>query len=526
MTTPNDPELLRAAFSSGQFCYGAELVTTRGFVLAEQPGKLLDLGHQLCDDPRITWVSITDNPGGHVMLPPDWMGQLLAKRRAQIILHLTCKDRNRNGLESAAWRMASEGFRNVLAMTGDYPRSGYGGQASPVFDLDSVSLIALLKAMNDGLQVPGRKGEMTTLPKTDFYIGGVVSPFKRYENELMPQYFKLLRKIASGAQFVITQLGYDMRKFYEVKLLLASHGINVPVIGNVYLLNRTVADMFHKKLVAGCVVSDKLMELANKYALGTDKGKAFFLDLAAKQLAVFKGLGFAGGYLGGASKAETFFEIIEHSQKFGENDWKEFAKEIQFAMPDEFYLFEQDPATGLGDVNRLNQQYLASLKEREKTSNVTLNYRLSRWVHDKIFTADTPGFGLLRRFYEYLDQHPGPVPNAAHSLEHMSKFVMYGCKDCGDCSLPDIGYLCPLTACSKGARNGPCGGSAEGQCEMLEKQCIWARAYDRAKFMGESEEMLNLPPVFYNAQLKGTSAWANTFLSRDHHAQFKSKKEN
>lgn len=512
---------LRDKLTSGQFRYGAELVTTRGFVPVDQPGKLLELGQQLCADPRLTWVSITDNPGGHVMLPPDWMAQLLRQGPADVVIHLTCKDRNRNALEGAAWRLASEGFRNVLAMTGDFPRSGYGGQASPVFDLDSVSLLALLKAMNDGMQVPGRKGETTTLPQTDFFLGCVVSPFKRHENELMPQYFKLLRKIANGGQFVVTQLGYDMRKFYEVKLLLASHGIQVPVIGNVYLLNRTVAEMFHKHQVAGCVVTDKLMTLANKYATGTDKGRAFFLDLAAKQLAVFKGLGFAGGYIGGASKADTFFEIIDRSRAFGENDWKEFAKEIQFAEPDEFYLFEQDPATGLGAGHRLNASYLTSLRARQKSANVTLNYRLSRWVHDKIFTPDTPGFNLFQRLYAYLDKHPGPLSNAAHNLEHMSKFVLYGCKDCGDCSLPDVGYLCPMVACSKGARNGPCGGSAEGQCEMLDKQCIWARAYDRAKFEGESEDLLGNGAVFYDAQLKGTSAWANTLLGRDHHAKIK-----
>ena len=509
----------QGALASGRFCYGAELVTTRGFVSAEQPSKVMELGRQLCDDPRITWVSITDNPGGNVMLPPDWLGQLLAKRSAHLVLHLTCKDRNRNALESAAWRLASDGFENILAMTGDYPRSGFGGQASPVFDLDSVNLIELLKSMNDGLPVPGRKGEITKLPPTHFFIGAVVSPFKRHENELMPQYFKLLRKISCGAQFVIPQLGYDLRKFHEVKLLLASHGIPVPLIGNVYLLNRTVAEMFHKNQVAGCVVSDKLMDLANKYAQGVDKGKSFFLDLAAKQMAAFKGLGFAGGYIGGTAKAETFFEIIERSRQFGENDWKEFVKEIQFAQPGEFYLFEQDSQTGLGDVHRLNAQYVASLQQSRKTENVTLNYRLSRWVHDRIFTPDTTGFHWMKRLYEYLDTHPGPLSRAAHSLEHMSKFVMYGCKDCGDCSLPEIGYLCPMISCSKGARNGPCGGAADGQCEMLDKQCIWARAYDRAKFEGESEEMLGGPAVFYNAQLKGTSAWANTFLGRDHLAR-------
>ncbi len=509
----NTAPTLREAFGSGQFCYGAELVTTRGFAFPAEPARFVELGRTLASDPRITWVSITDSPGGNVMLPPDTLARALAGRGAHIIVHLTCKDRNRNALEAAAWRLASDGFTNVLAMTGDYPRSGYGGLASPVFDLDSVSLIALLKAMNDGLAVPGRKGETVTLPKTDFFIGACVSPFKRHENELMPQYFKLLRKIACGARFIITQLGYDMRKFYEVKLLLAAHNIQIPLIGNVYLLNRTVAEMFHQNKIAGCVVSAKLLELANKYAAGPDKGRAFFLDLAAKQLAVFKGLGFTGGYLGGIAKAETFFEIIERSQQFGETDWKTFAREIQFPQPDEFYLFEQDPQTGLGDPNRINPR-LAMRPEA-----VDFSYRISRWVHDKFFTPNTPGYRFMQRIYRRLDQRPGPLANAAHGIEKLSKFVWFGCKDCGDCSLPDVGYLCPMVSCSKNARNGPCGGSADGQCEMLDKPCIWARAYDRLKHYDETRDMLKGPAIFYNAQLKGTSSWANTYLGRDHHAQ-------
>jgi len=65
-------------------------------------------------------------------------------------------------------------------------------------------------------------------------------------------------------------------------------------------------------------------------------------------------------------------------------------------------------------------------------------------------------------------------------------------------------------------RNGPCGGSRDGQCEVDDKECIWARAYERLKYYRESEGMLSGPVVYYNAQLKDTSAWANAFLGRDH----------
>jgi methylenetetrahydrofolate reductase (NADPH) len=524
MNTPEKPRRFRERLDGRRFCYGAELVTTRGFVAPQQPSpdrigasKVVELGEQLCSDPRIDWVSITDNPGGNVMLPPDWLARLLTRNQASIVVHLSCKDANRNALESAVWRYASEGVENILAMTGDYPRSGYGGNASPVFDLDSVGLITLLEAMNRGLPVPGRKGETTLLPKMDLFIGCVVSPFKWQERELLPQYFKLLRKIACGAQFVYTQVGYDMRKFHEVKLVLAAHGINVPVIGNVYLLNKTVAGMFHRNEVPGCVVSDRLMALAEKYGAGPDKGRSFFYELAAKQLAVFKGLGFAGGYIGGTTKPEVFFELIDRAEKFGKNDWKEFAKEIQFANANEFYLYEEDAVTGLGDCARTNQAYLRSLKDPPTTKQVTLNYWFSRFVHDKVFVPDTSGFKMMKRLYSRWDKNPGFLANAAHQLEKLSKFIMYGCEDCGDCSLPDCAYLCPRHSCSKDCRNGPCGGSHDGICELDDKDCIWARAYDRLKYYRELEKMMNGATIFYNAALKNTSAWANTFLGRDYH---------
>ena len=331
----------------------------------------------------------------------------------------------------------------------------------------------------------------------------------------MPQYFKLARKIHCGAEWVIAQLGYDMRKFYEIKLFMQWAQVQAPVIGNVYVLNKTVAGLFNKNKIPGCVVSDKLFALAEKYAAGPDKGRGFFNELAAKQLAVFKGLGFAGGYLGGLGKAESFGKIIELAQSYGENDWKEFAKEIQFAKPDEFYLFEADPATGLGDITQLNRQYRSALH-----GEAPLGYRLTRKIHEKFFIDGEGLFPTMQKLYERLEKNGDNLAaRALHSIERVSKEMAFGCKDCGDCSLPDTAYLCPRNACSKTGRNGPCGGSANGRCELDDKDCLWARAYDRLKAYGEAEHMLDGPAVFYNASLDGTSAWANTYRNRDHHAK-------
>ncbi|MGD0743668.1 MAG: methylenetetrahydrofolate reductase C-terminal domain-containing protein [Verrucomicrobiota bacterium] len=518
MLAPKDNLTFSEMLEAGRFVYGAELVTTRGIPAPDQPSRLVELGEALAADSRISWVSITDNPGGHPMLPADWLANLLKPRGKQVVIHLTCKDLNRNGLESAAWRYAAEGFDNILALTGDYPASGFQGRALPVFDLDSVSLISMLRTMNDGLEVTQPNGKIERLPKTNFFIGCAVSPFKRQERELMPQYFKLARKIQTGAQWVIPQIGYDMRKFHEVKLFLDWANLSSPIVGNVYLLNRTLAGLFNQNKIPGCVVSDALFALAEKYAAGPDKGKAFFTELAARQLAVFKGMGFAAGYLGGIHTADGFARIIDLAETYGADDWKEFAKEVQFPKPDEFYLFEQDAGTGLGDGAQMNHAYLQSLQDPPKARDVTLSYQLTRMIHALVFTPGKRMFPALQKFYGGLEKSGRQrTLKALHKVEHAGKAAMFGCQDCGDCSLPETGYLCPRAACSKTGRNGPCGGSSDGRCELNDKDCLWARAYDRMKFYGESREMLKGPAVVANAALIGTSAWANNFLGRDHH---------
>ena len=115
-----------------------------------------------------------------------------------------------------------------------------------------------------------------------------------------------------------------MRKFHEVKLFLEPAGRQVPLIGNVYLLSRGVAKLFNSGKLAGCVVSDGLLETIEKYAAGPDKGKRFCQELAAKQLAVFKGLGFAAGYLGGIHKADGFGPIIDLAESYEPDDWRAF----------------------------------------------------------------------------------------------------------------------------------------------------------------------------------------------------------
>src|SRR5207249_9733394 len=123
--------------------------------------------------------------------------------------------------------------------------------------------------------------------------------------------------------------------------------------------------------------------------------------------------------------------------------------------------------------------------------NVTLAYRLSKFVHDAVFTPGKPLYRLGRKIYAK-SRDPMQGPRSLRVLEHASKAAMFRCKDCGDCSLPDIAFLCPESQCAKNQRNGPCGGTRDGKGEGADVERIWSRAYDRLTNEGCEQDQLAL----------------------------------
>jgi methylenetetrahydrofolate reductase (NADPH) len=495
-------------------------VTTRGTMADRQAVHARSFATQLVKSDRVDWVSITDNAGGNPQLSPMALGKPILYAGKEVLIHLSCKDFNRNGLESAAWELASEGFHNILAMSGDYPAAGYHGRGKPVFDIDSIGLLTMLDEMNRGLARPklGTNGKPQTMGATNFFTGAVATNFKRHENEVIPQLLKLEKKVQCGAKFVIAQIGFDARKSHELLCYMHRRGMSqVPLVGNVFLLSGPVARFFRKRMIPGVVISDALADECERQAKSADRGAVFFRELAAKQLAIFRGLGFAGGYLGGVHAIDDVHAILDQAATFAANEWRQFAREIQYPVKREFYYFAQDPRTGLADSSRLNPTYEASLGQRESNHNVTFGYRFSRWVHDAVFTPGRRLHDWARAIYAK-SSHAAQGPPLLRIVEHASKSAMFRCKDCGDCSLPDIAFLCPESQCAKNQRNGPCGGTRDGLCEVDDFECIWSRAYDRMKFAGREQELLSHSPVIQDESLRGTSSWANALLGRDHAA--------
>ena len=488
-----------------QFSITLELVPSRGGHSREHD-RTLELAERLARDPRIQAVSITENAGGQAALSPEVLGREIQKMGLDVIVHFSSKDKNRNQMESLLFAWDRLGIRDLLVITGDYPQEGYQGCPKPVFDLGSVHVLDLISRMNQGNYGPDR-GKGVIRP-TSFLMGVALSPFKRLEAELLMQYAKLHRKAERGADYIITQVGYDARKFHELLQYLRQNGLNLPVLGNVFVPNLTVASLMHTGKIPGCVITEALYAEIRREATSPDKGKQARLLRGAKLLAILKGLGYAGAHLGGPGLTYDNIDFLLTTADSLAKNWQELVPEMGYWHADGFYLYEKDEKTGL------NTNEPAPRAERQ--AGLQVNYRLARLVHNLAFTEKAPLYPLCKKISLALEG--GGVDNGFTHLEHVTKFLLFGCQNCGDCTLGDLAFVCPQAGCAKYLLNGPCGGSRDGWCEVYpgKKRCLYVRVYERLAPQGLAESMQKgfVPPR--NWALNNTSSWLNFFRGLDH----------
>jgi methylenetetrahydrofolate reductase (NADPH) len=325
-----------------------------------------------------------------------------------------------------------------------------------------------------------------------FQTSVAISPFKYTEADCAYQYLKLEKKIAAGADFAITQLGFDSKKFRELKRYLDERGLKTPVFGNVYVLSAGAARKFSKAEPPGCWVSSELLERVQEESKAEDKGLAARLERAARTVAILRGLGYAGAYIGGTHNAAHIRKIIERSEAVAPQ-WEEFAEEIGYSPKGGFFFFDKTPRA------KEPKPMLAQVLDIAAT--------LFPVKHE-----DNLMHRSLTSVMRFIDKRPA----MAHALEQFELAVkepMFGCQACGNCVLGEMEYVCPMT-CPKNLRNGPCGGTFNGMCEVIpDKPCIWVKVYDTAKAADRIEGLkLYIPPR--DLSLKGTSSFINLFLDR------------
>jgi len=464
---------LREALTAGRFCYVVELVASR----LTREARLLEVASHLAQVPGVVAGSITSYAGGAMGHDPIRVGTAARARGLTPNIHVTCVNRDSAAVGKTLADLNALGIENVLALSGDYPKASEPKATSATFALDSVQLVHII----DQLRQRG-------MP---FWVSVAVSPFKYTEADCAYQYLKLETKVAAGADYAITQLGFDARKFRELKRYVDERNLKIPLLGNVYVLSAKAAEKMSQGEPPGCWVSPELLEKIRLEANTPDAGRAARLERAARMVAILRGLGYAGAYLGGNHQAESIRWIIRRAEATASR-WEEFAAELEWAPEKGFYFYGTPPAPAK------SPGWLPRILE----------------TMSKLLPVDRPGRlrGFLTAILRRVDRRPAAA-KVLERLEFAIKAPLFGCEACGNCVLSYTEYVCPQT-CPKGMRNGPCGGTLEGRCEVVDKRCIWVAVYDRARATGRVTDLKTYVPP-RNLALQGTSSWINYFLNRD-----------
>lgn len=496
-----------AVLNKDKFSVSWELVPGRGSHEKDQDAVAL-CAKEAVKDLRINAITLTDNPSGTPAIHPGGLSKEVEDLGIDALIHFTCKDKNRNQMESELYALDRVGLKNLLVMTGDYVTAGYNGRPKPVFDVDSVQTVKMIEKLNAGLEVPMR-GKLKKFPETDFFAGAVVSPFKSLEAETMAQYAKLHQKVAAGAKYIITQVGWDARKFDELRKYVDKFELNVPIIGNIYILTLGVAKMMNRGAIPGAVVTDEFLKDLEAEKKEFENNKERQLLRAAKLFAVLKGIGYDGVTIAGHGISYQDIKFVLDKGEEFQSSWQELIKEFNYPEKNGFYFFEKDQKTGLNTKTPVDRS-----KTGEKSTS--LFYWSFNMVHRLALSEQAPLYPMIKWFAKKIDKSFLKKPFTY--AEYYTKTITNECKFCGDCVMHELAFQCPMSQCAKHQRNGACGGGKDGWCEVYpgEKRCIYVNMYEKLKHDGKEYIMNNryAPPADWN--LYQTSSWLNFFNERDY----------
>ena len=506
-----------------------EAGTAPAFILELAPAEgkvdsLLEMAEATRETPFT--LSVTDTPGGNRSPGPDTLGLEIARITGrQPIVNLSCKSEDRDGLIRRVLGMYNQGLRNVFAVTGDYPVQGRAA-----FDLDAVTLLMATSTLRRGLNFPDlmpRPGQ----PLGELTAGAAVSPFKYLEPDLWGQYLKLWKKRQAGADYFITQVGFDVKKFQELKLVAARMGLSdVPMIGTVFVLTPQVVLALNRIHVAGVVLPEDLKAKYRGRLMSKKERSGFrklsFVETAQEERKVYirraalladilvRGLGYQGIDLAGISDLKDALEVMDLYRDLSGQDWRESyaeyrdadgKRELQLAPDNPFYLFPE------GDDGLL----VDGPYQTPDRSAYPKPGAMMGWIHRRFFEDGTIGYGLMKGLMG--GENEGATARMMTLAEQAIKTSSLGCEMCGDCRIADLQYLCPepTDGCAKRLTNGPCGGADEaGMCEVnRERRCYWGEVIERALKTDTVDRLfpLQLPK---DPSLVHTSSWRNEVLSR------------
>jgi methylenetetrahydrofolate reductase (NADPH) len=261
----------RDILDSGKFAVTAEIGPPKGTDIKEMYHHIEVLKG------KIDVANVTDNQSAVMRISSLAVCKIVLDNGMEPVLQMTCRDRNRIGLQADLLGASVLGIHNVLCLTGDHVNAGDHKQAKSVYDIESVQLLKVIEGMNNGRDMSGNEMKGAT----NFYAGAVVTP---EANPLEPQLVKFEKKVKAGAKFFQTQAIYDMDKF---KTFMAyARKFPVKILAGIVVLKSAGMANFMNKNVPGITVPQDLIEELK--AAGKEKALETGISIAARHIKQLK----------------------------------------------------------------------------------------------------------------------------------------------------------------------------------------------------------------------------------------------
>ncbi len=242
---------LEQVLTSGQFTVTGELGPPKNgnFDVVRDKARILK-GH-------VDAVNITDCQTAIVRMSSLTAGLIALAEGVEPVMQMTCRDRNRIGIQSDILGASALGIKNLLCLTGDHQKFGNHPQAKGVFDMDSIQLLGMVKAMRDDKKF--QCGDEIKSHEPRLFLGAAANPFAD-PFEYRP--IRVAKKVEAGASFIQTQIIYNVEKFARFMEIVRDLGLHekVYILAGVTPPKSVGMARYMKKFVPGLDVTDEVIE--------------------------------------------------------------------------------------------------------------------------------------------------------------------------------------------------------------------------------------------------------------------------
>jgi len=263
---------LHELLATGKTVVTGEIAPPRGAA----PEALLKLAANLA--PAVDALNLTDNQRGLGRMSAMTAAIFLRQHGYEVIAQMTCQHRNRIALQADALGGAMCGVQNILAMTGDHPRIGDHPETKNVLDVNSFQLINMLRTMRD--QSTMQSGSpLTVAPR--YLVGGVANPN-------IEKATRLERKIQFGAEFIQTQIIFDVDRFAEWMQAVRTLGLHqqASIMAGIMVIKSAQSARFLRDHLPGSRVPEHIVDRMEQATDPEAEGIAVAAELCQQLLAI------------------------------------------------------------------------------------------------------------------------------------------------------------------------------------------------------------------------------------------------